>query len=167
MKWVLIVLGVLVALVALVAVIGMMLPQAHVASVTRHHEAAPERVWSLITDRQHFPEWRSDLRAVETLPATNGKARWKERTKYDAVTMEATEEVSGQRLVTRIADEGLAFGGTWTFELAPDGSGTTLTITERGEVYNPIFRFMSRFVLGHTATMEKFQDDAARALAKS
>jgi hypothetical protein len=58
--------------------------------------------------------------------------------------------------VARIADTDLPFGGTWTYELKPEGAGTRVTITERGEVYNPIFRFMSRFVLSQTATMEKY-----------
>ena len=31
-----------------------------------------------------------------------------------------------------------------------------LTITEDGEVYNPFFRFMSRFVFGQTATLDEF-----------
>ena len=34
--------------------------------------------------------------------------------------------------------------------------GSDLTITEDGEVYNVIFRFMSRFVFGHHATMDAF-----------
>ena len=31
-----------------------------------------------------------------------------------------------------------------------------MTITERGEVYNPIFRFVSRFVLGHEKTINTY-----------
>ncbi len=31
-----------------------------------------------------------------------------------------------------------------------------LTITERGEIYNPIFRVFARFVFGYTATMETY-----------
>jgi hypothetical protein len=31
---------------------------------------------------------------------------------------------------------------------------TLVTITERGEVYDPLFRFMSKFVFGHTSTMD-------------
>ena len=42
------------------------------------------------------------------------------------------------------------------------GSGTRVSITERGEVYNPIFRFLSRFVFGHTGTMETYLRDLAR-----
>jgi uncharacterized protein YndB with AHSA1/START domain len=167
MKWVLIVGGSLLGVVLLITLIGLLLPKSHTASVAKHYEAPPAAVWSLITQRDRFASWRSDLRSVEQLPATDGNVRWKEQTKYDAVTMEVTEAVPEQRLVTRIADEGLPFGGTWTFELGKDGAGTLLTITERGEVYNPIFRFVSRFVMGHTATMEKFHADAARALQKS
>ena len=55
--------------------------------------------------------------------------------------------------VTRIADPDQPFGGT-DFDIAPDAGGTRLTITERGEVYNPIFRFMARVVFGYTGTME-------------
>jgi hypothetical protein len=56
--------------------------------------------------------------------------------------------------VWRIADPDQPFGGTWAFELASEGAGTRVTITENGEVYNPIFRFMSRFVFSETSTLE-------------
>ena len=57
------------------------------------------------------------------------------------------EQVPPTRFVTRIADA-QEFGGTWTIDLAPHGGETTVTITERGEVYNPAFRFMSASCLG-------------------
>jgi hypothetical protein len=38
-----------------------------------------------------------------------------------------------------------------------------LRVTEDGEVYNPIFRFVSRFILGQTAT----QDTYLRAIGKA
>ena len=56
----------------------------------------------------------------------------------------------------RIADDTLPFGGTWTYELAPEGAGTRLTITEDGVVRNVVFRFLSRWVFSHTATLEKY-----------
>ena len=48
--------------------------------------------------------------------------------------------------------------------IAPEPNGTTLTITEDGEVYNPIFRFMSRFVFGHEATMATYLSAAQKKL---
>ena len=35
-------------------------------------------------------------------------------------------------------------------------TGTRLTITERGEIYNVMFRALSKYVFGYTATMESF-----------
>lgn len=76
---------------------------------------------------------------------------------------EIVERAPPGRLVTRVAD-GLPYGGTWTFELAPEGGGTRLTITERGEVHNPIFRVLARFVFGYAATMEAYLEDLAARL---
>jgi hypothetical protein len=72
------------------------------------------------------------------------------------VPIEVKEWNPPARLVTRIAARDLPFGGTWTYELTPAGTGTELRITENGEVYNPLFRFLSRFVFGHTATMRTY-----------
>ena len=59
-------------------------------------------------------------------------------------------------LVGRIDSTELAFGGTWTYRIVPAQGGSDLTITEDGEVYNVIFRFMARFVFGYHATMDTF-----------
>ena len=71
--------------------------------------------------------------------------------------------VPDRLLVGRIADANLPFGGSWTYELAPRAAGqTSLTITEDGEVYNPIFRFVSRFVMGHSATINQYLSDVGK-----
>src|SRR5262249_3112657 len=62
-----------------------------------------------------------------------------------------------RRLIARIADENLAFGGSWEYRVEPAGAtASTITIIERGSVYNPIFRFVSRFLMGHTATIDAY-----------
>ena len=165
MKWALLAVAVVVALAALIALIGALLPQSHVATVQRHYSAAPESVWTAITDVEAFPGWRSDMTSVRRLPDLDGKARWQEKSKQDSLTFEVMEQVRTARLVTRIADQGLPFGGTWTYELKTENGGTNLAITEQGEVYNPIFRFVSRFVMGHSATIEKFHNGLAAHLA--
>lgn len=151
--------GGLVVLVLVVVAVGYMLPVAHTASREKTLPASPETVFAIISTPGDFPKWRSDVKRVDILPAEGGKARFREHGSNGPILMEVREQLPGQRLVTRIADTQLAFGGTWTFELAPAGSGTTLRITENGEVYNPFFRFMARFVFGHTATMEKYLAD--------
>jgi hypothetical protein len=72
------------------------------------------------------------------------------------ITMEQMEAIPAKRLVGRISDKSLPFGGGWTYELQPLDGGTRLTITETGIVRNPIFRFVSRFVMGHSATLDKY-----------
>jgi hypothetical protein len=66
------------------------------------------------------------------------------------------------RLVTRVAETEKNFGGTWTMAIAAVPDGSTLTITEDGWVANPIFRFVSRLVIGHHATMDALLKDVAK-----
>ena len=153
MRWVLGIVGILIAVVLLVVAIGYALPRSHVASVSAQYAAPPDTLWATLTDVSAFPRWRNDLVRVELLPDENGQRGWREHGKNDVITYRVVTSDPPRRLVTRIADETLPFGGTWMYELAPAGGGTRLTITERGEVYNPIFRFVSRFVLGYTGTM--------------
>jgi polyketide cyclase/dehydrase/lipid transport protein len=154
MKWVLIVVGALIVVVALVAAIGLALPKAHLATRTARFRRPPQAVWDVIAGPA---DWRPDIRNVEQLPPRDGRRTWKETDQHgQAITYESVEEAPPSRLVTRIADKKLPFGGTWTHEITADASGCTLKITEAGEVYNPIFRFMSRFVFGHTATIDAY-----------
>jgi hypothetical protein len=153
MRWILGTVGVLVTVVLVVVVIGYLLPQNHVASLSARYAAAPNAIWSSLTDVSVFPQWRPGILRVEALPEENGQRGWREHQKHDAVSYRVVEFDVPRKLVARIADKGLPYGGSWTYELTPDGTGTRLTITERGEVYNPIFRFVSRFVIGYTGTM--------------
>ena len=164
MRYVLMAVGVIVVIVAVVAVVGWMLPQHHRVSVSRVYRATPSALFALITDVKSFPRWRSDVRSVEELPDEGGRRRWRESAgRGSPITYEVERMVPDQLLVGRIADKNLPFGGSWTYELAAAAAGqTTLTITEDGDVYNPIFRFVSRFVMGHTATISRYLDDVQK-----
>ena len=154
MKWVLIAVAVLVAIVAAVAIIGAMLPKNHIASRSSHFKQPPQAIWEVITGP---PDWRPDIRSSEKLAPRDGHRSWKEIDKHgQGITYESVEENPPLRLVTRIADPKLPFGGTWTFEIQPEPAGSRVAITEAGEIYDPIFRFMSRFVLGYSGSIETY-----------
>jgi uncharacterized protein YndB with AHSA1/START domain len=155
MKWILLTLAVLVLIGGLVAVIGLVLPRDHLASTTGLIKAPADSVWQALVNVGDYPRWRPDVQGVDVL-STEGALRWREQTRQGAITFERSEEQRPRRLVARIADETLPFGGTWTYELAPEAHGTRVTITERGYVTNPLFRFMARFVFGHHRTQEHF-----------
>lgn len=167
-KWSLIILGVLVGLVAVMFAVGAMLPREHVASRAAHFNQPPEKIWQAITDYKDFPSWRADIKSVEPLPGKNGWPQWKE-TSTDGMVMplETMEFVPPQRMVMRIADPALPFGGTWTYELAPDASGATLRITENGFVDPRLFRFLSRFVFGYNSSLDSFLTSLGKKFGES
>jgi hypothetical protein len=129
MKWVWITLLAVAALIAIVAAVGATLPVSHVATRRARFKQSPAAIWAAIDREKTFRE--------------------------DGVNYEVTRSEAPRLLETRIADQNLPYGGSWTYEIAPAADGTDLRITERGDVYNPIFRFVSRFILGQTATIEK------------
>ena len=155
MKWILLVAGILVGLVAFVAIIGVLLPKAHVATRAARFRQSPESIWKTITDVDAMTTWRPGLQSIERLPDRNGMPAWIETSSMGKMPIEVTEWTPPRRMVTRIADPSLPFGGTWTYEISATG-GATLRITENGEIYNPLFRFMARFVFGYTSTMEDY-----------
>jgi hypothetical protein len=114
-----------------------------------------------------YPQWRRGVKRVEMLPPQDGKTSFRETGSDGALTFVLDEMVPGQRIVSRIADTQLAFGGKWTYEFSTTPQGSTLRITEDGEVYNPVFRFLSRFVFGHDRTMNQFLEDLDRRVASA
>ena len=154
----------LVALVLIVVAVGYALPQSHTASREVTVPASADKVFALIATPADYPKWRSDVDSVEILPAEGGKERFRELGDNGPLLMRVEERVPDARLVTVIADSTLPFGGKWTYAIEPAGTGTKLRITEDGEVYNPVFRFMSRFVFGHTATLEKYLLDLEKSI---
>ena len=160
-----IVLGVLLAIVLIVVLVGYSLPQNHVASREATFNLPPAHIFSVLQDVEDYPSWRSDVRTIEVI-ARGPMLRWREHGSNGAITFEIQESQAPARLVSRIADPSLPFGGSWTYLLSPHDAGARLTITEHGEVYNPIFRFMSRFVFGHTATIDGFLADLQARLQK-
>ena len=164
MRYVLIAVGVVVALVVIVVVVGYALPVRHHVSRSARFSAAPPALFSTITDVEHFPTWRSDVKRVELVPNGSGPRQFREVGGNGSILYEIDRREPDSLLVTRIADPSLPFGGTWTYQLSPGADGTALRITEDGEVRNPIFRFVSRFVLGHTATIDRYLTDLGRHL---
>jgi polyketide cyclase/dehydrase/lipid transport protein len=161
MRIVLIVVGVLVLLVVGVVVIGAMLPKRHVAERRATFKASPEKLFALIAGSQ---DWRPDVNSCELITGDGGKQFPREISKRGQTVL---YELQGSKpplaIQRRIATENLPYGGTWSFALEPANGETVVRITEDGEVYNPIFRFVSKFVMGQTA----MQDAYLKAMGKA
>ena len=154
LKWIGLIVLVLGGAVALVAVLGTLLPVRHTAMHSAGFKQSPQQVWDVIAGP---PTWRPDVQKFEELPAQDGHRMWREYgSQGQKMTYEVVESDPPRKLVTRIADPHLPFGGTWTYVITPEGNGSTLTIVENGEVYNPIFRFVSRYIMGYNATLDRY-----------
>ena len=147
----------IVAMVGIVAFIGSRLPVAHVASRSVIIGAPTDVVFNTMTDFSSAASWRTELKSitVATDPAT-GRQRVTEDSKNGKMTMEVDQIVPPTRFVTRIVGEDLPYGGAWAHALEAQGNSTRVTITEHGEVYNPIFRFVSRYIMGQTTTIDSY-----------
>lgn len=159
----------LLLLVAGVWALGLALPEHHSASAETMLSADPAEVWSALADFDAWPAWRSNIDRIEWLEPEEGARRLREHSATGPMTYRIERFDEGSLMVLRIADRGLPFGGAWTYEVMPaagDTGGTRVRITEDGDVYNPIFRVVSRYVMGYTATMETYLHDLAAHLGQ-
>ena len=142
MRWVLWTIVALVGVIGVIALVGYFLPVAHEASRSAEFNKPPDVVFALIADPNSYKSWW-DGADVKT---------------------EVVERVPPTKLVTKIVGE-TQFGGTWTFEIAPTAAGSRMTITERGEIYNVVFRTLAKYVFGYTSTMDACLTAAQKKLS--
>jgi len=162
MKWILWIFVALAGILILITVIGYLLPKEHtVTRQARFHEP-PEVIWKTITDIDSMPAWRQGLKRVKRLADQNRLPAWAETLDSGVIPLETLTSQPPSKLVVRIADPKLPFGGTWTYEITPLPSGSTLRIREDGEIYNPLFRFLARFVFGYSGTIKTYLKSMAK-----
>jgi hypothetical protein len=166
MVWLLAVVGGVAGLILALVLIGMLLPKEHTATRTAVYPRSAEEVWRVVADFRAYPSWRQELQRIDVVEEA-GQLVWKEipRKGGTILTLQLVESEPPRRRVTKIADAKLPFGGHWVFELRPVPAGCSLTITENGEIYNPLFRVMSRF-FNLAATIETFHKQLGDHLAK-
>ena len=131
MRWILWTIVALVGIAGVIALIGYFLPSGHEASRSAEFNKPPETVFALFADPNSYSSW---------WPGADVKSQ-------------VVESTPPSRLVTKIVGE-TQFGGTWTIDITPTPGGSRITITERGEIYNVVFRALAKYVFGYTSTME-------------
>jgi hypothetical protein len=162
MKWLGIGIGVIVAVAVIVVIIGYTLPQAHVAVSSAQFNKPAADLFRTITDVSTAARWRKDVDSIEMLPSNGNRIAWREVSKGEVVDYEGeivrapAPGVPG-RFISRIVSGDLPYGGEWIIDVSMKNSGgSVVTVTENGEVYNPIFRFVSKYVMGHHATIDGY-----------
>lgn len=137
-------------------VFGRTRPERHRRCLEARLAAPPARVWGAITAYDEMPRWWEGVTSVEIETKDGRTVTWNRDRHGQRIGFVTEEERPPFRLVRRILDEGLPFGGTWTFELSPDGTGTRLLLTEDGFIRPPLFRAVAHLFMGLDATMKSF-----------
>jgi hypothetical protein len=158
MKWLLWIGGGLVLVAGLAAAIGAMLPLRHSATRKARYKVSADALYAVLAGP---PDWRTGVKNYGVLGEMNGRRQWWEEDSHgQKITFELVEARPPSLLQVRIADRGLPFGGTWTFDIEPEaGGGSELRIREDGEIYNVIFRLMARLFFGYTSSIEGYLRD--------
>lgn len=167
MKWVLWIFIVLGGILILISLIGWMLPKEHSVTREARFHQPPDAIWKAITDIDAMPSWRQGLKSIKRSPDQNGMPAWVETSDSGTIPFETVTSRPPSKLVVRIADPKLPFGGTWTYEITPVVGGSSLRIREDGEVYNPVFRFLTRFVFGYYGTMDTYLKSLGKKFGES
>ena len=156
----------MVGLGLLVVVVGYLLPVQHEATVSARVPAAPEAVWSALTDdRRSTRSGAATWTSVEMLSGrlgTRGVARAGEERRDLLRRSSRRSRRGGWSRGSRTSR--CRSAGAWEYVVTGDGAGSRVRITEHGEVYNPVFRFVSRFIMGHTATASAYLKALGRAV---
>lgn len=148
--------GALAAPVAILAAIGACLPRGHVATSAVRIPKSPQAVWDVAADYATWNAWAPGVRSMERRPDRDGRPVWAMVTRHGAMPWVVETDDPPRRRVTRILDDGLPYGGSWTWEIVADGVGARVCVTEDGFVRNVVFRALARFVFGHHRTIEQF-----------
>ncbi|TGN10347.1 LIC10604 family protein [Leptospira ilyithenensis] len=148
----------------IIYLIGRFLPVAHTVSLSRVFPSSPEIIYRKIKSFQDYPLWRPDLKLIQPVDSIS----WKETDSHkNVMTYSFVRDEKNRLIESKIMDEDKPFGGSWTFELKIVPDGTELTITENGRVFSPVFRFVSKYIFGHTATIKAYISYMEKELKRS
>ena len=154
MYWILFVMGVLVAVVAALVTGGLATSRAYDVTRSMVVKAPRDIVWRTIRSVYEYAEWRPGLTESEMSVGDDGE-EWRESTRTRSMRFGVTVDEPPSRFGARILDDDLGFTGDWLWTLEPSGNDTRVTLTERGEIGNPISRFIAAHMRGHTKTVDE------------
>lgn len=152
----------IVVLFGIAGIAGWATPRRHHTSTTVTLKAPRDSVWAVLADMPGSPAWRRDVTGVKRLADRDGHPVWEQQSKDGAWALVLTAIEPPVKLVATVADTTHGFGGTWTYTLADEGSGTRVTLAEDGFVDPPMFRFLAHHVFGLDAAQRAY----LRALGK-
>lgn len=144
---------------------GRSLPVEHDVSVSALAPVPPEQAWALLSDPKRRVEWVPDVEKVGQIGEVAGRETWREldpsEDRFDFSIVSATFPV-WEVAIARPEDIGMT--GGWTWSLSAEGPGTRVTVRERGEIANLLFRGVWALRTGPWDAIERDAAAFSRAL---
>jgi hypothetical protein len=157
----------LVMLIGVAGMIGFTLPRHYHVTSHAFYRVRQDSVWAVVADIERSPQWRTDLTGVRRLPDRDGHPVWEQESRTGPWPLELTRITPAETLVASAADTTQGYGGTWTYTLASERGGTTVTVAEAGFVDNPMFRFLAHFVFGLSTGQQQYLRDLGKRLGEA
>jgi len=166
-RWIGTVVGLLVFVALVLIGVGTSLPVEHHSTCSTDLKTPVHQLWTTVYDVGDS-SWRPEITRVEQPAPGAASDTWVEVDRYGhSIKFERVSAEPDHRLEIRIADQTAPFGGTWTYEFSPQPAGTRVSIAEDGQIYNPVFRLVSRYVMGYSAPMRAYLTDLGKHFGQS
>lgn len=121
-------------------------------------QAAPEKVWAILTDGDRFPEWDSGIDKVEGKIAPGATIKLYVRVNPGrAFPLKVTEFSPARRMVFSGGMPLGLFKGVRTYTLEPDGGGAT-KFNMREEYTGPLLGMMWGSIPNLAPSFQQFAD---------
>ncbi len=152
-----------VAIVAVLAaaVLAFAVPEDHEVSRSATYARPADQVFDVITAFADLAEWRRDVDSVTTSPG----GKFVEHGPDGDLEFHVLESRRPRRLEAEVVGS-QDLGGIWTFELSAEGTGTRLTLTERGTLHDPITRVLSHYLGRRRAVLDRYLVDLGTRLGE-
>ena len=156
MYWILFVMGGIAAIGVALVIGGLATPRHHEVARSMTLPVTPDRLWMSVRDIDAYGQWRHELEDVERVDTDQAQPRWRETNTRRSLTFGVTRDEPPHRFSASILDDDLPYTGEWTWIVEPHGTGARVTITERGSVLNPIYRFIGAHFIGYTRSLDRY-----------
>lgn len=143
-----------IAVVLAAAVLAFAVPEDHEVSRSAVYPRSPDQVFDVVTTYADLAGWRSDVESVRMLASD----RFIELRDAGEVEFHVTETKRPIEVVAETNGPGDR-GGSWSFQISVDGTGSRLTITERGTCHDFLDRVKTHYTGGHAPPLDRYLVD--------
>ncbi|MGE5715988.1 MAG: SRPBCC family protein [Acidobacteriota bacterium] len=159
-------LGFIVGILLLVTLLGAGMRAQHIARASRLFNAPPERVWTALLSIRQLPWDRSDIAIMES-PSERNRVPASLDVLGSPIRIEAPTQRPPVELVVKTVEPRLAYSGTWTILLSPEGDTTRVTIVEEATIRSWFVRFFVRTILGDDILIDGIFRAVSRKLSEA